>query len=422
MEKFDFVILAAGQGRRLQPITSNYPKSMVRILGKPLLEHAVEGILAAFGGRAAKIVIVVGFEGGKIRHYFSTKPYAHRLAFVEQEEQKGTAHALAQAEKAVSTDTFFVLNGDAFFDPSVYPFLAQSAGDAEPFVIAKREHDASAYGVIVKDDSDFLEDLIEKPLKVEDQLVSTGTFMLPLGFFQHLRVPLSRRGEYELTDAVLAFARKGKLRVAEFPGFWTDVGYFWNYLHACEYALERLMDTDREGVVEDFVVVKGRLHLGRGSVVKSGTYIEGNAFIGENSVVGPNAYLRKGVVVEDNCHVGNSTEIKSSVIMHNSNAAHLSYIGDSIVCENVNLGAGTKVANLKFDHSSIAIDLGGKRVDSRREKLGAVVGKNTKTGVNVSINCGIFVGENCRIFPSSYVYNNLPDNTTYRSDAQKQQQ
>ncbi|MFH1199651.1 MAG: bifunctional sugar-1-phosphate nucleotidylyltransferase/acetyltransferase [Candidatus Micrarchaeota archaeon] len=418
--KIDFVILAAGQGKRLAPITTGYPKAMVRILGKPLLEWIVEGALASFAGRVGKIVVVVGFEGERIRQNFASKPYSGKIEFVEQAQQKGTAHALAAASRAVTSESFFVLNGDAFFDPSVFDYLREQSGRGH-FIIAKREHDTSSYGVIEKDEGDCLSGLVEKPRGSSDALVSTGTFFLPRSFFGLLEVPLSKRGEHELTDAVLSYAKGNKLRVAEFPGFWTDVGYFWNYLHACEYALERLMPESRQGTIEDFAVVKGKLHLGAGSVIKSGSYIEGNAYIGENCVIGPNAYLRKGVVVEDNCHIGNSTEIKASVIMRNSNAAHLSYIGDSIVCESVNFGAGTKIANLKFDHSSIAIDVAGKRVDSRRNKLGAVVGKGTKTGVNVSINCGIFIGENCRIFPSSYVYNNLPDNSVFRgNDSEKQ--
>ncbi len=411
METFDVVILAAGQGKRLQPLTYHYPKSMIRILEKPLLEWAVEGVLSAFGDQLNRLVFVVGFEKEKIMEYFRHTPYASKLKFVEQEEQLGTADALKQAEPHVSTEHFFVLNGDSFFDPSLHDFLRSSMLQG-PFLVAKQEQDASSYGVLITDESDFLRDLVEKPADSENRLVSTGTLFLPRHFFKYVHhVKLSSRNEYELTDALVAFARSEKLKVLEFQGFWTDVGYFWNYLHASQYALEHLMQEKNEGVMEDFVVVKGKLHLGKGSVIKSGTYIEGNAYIGENCVVGPNAYLRKGVVMERDCHVGNSTELKASILLKNSNAAHLSYIGDSILCEDVNFGAGTKIANLKFDASSILITLHGLRVDSKRNKLGAVIGKGTKTGINASINCGVLVGENCHIYPGVSVYKNLASNS-----------
>ncbi|MFH1751031.1 MAG: bifunctional sugar-1-phosphate nucleotidylyltransferase/acetyltransferase [Candidatus Micrarchaeota archaeon] len=413
MAKYDFVLLAAGQGKRLRPITNGYPKTMVRILDKPLLEWVVEGIVSNFGDSLGKIIIVVGFEKGKITEYFRKHAHAQKIIFVEQKEQKGTADAVLQAQKLVESDHFFVFNTDTFFDPGYFNILKRNA-DSRPFIVAKREEDASAYGVVDVEGGNLV-GLVEKPTDARNKLISTGTLFMPKPFFDYLRkVKISKRGEYEITDALLDFSKESKLRVIEFEGYWTDVGYYWNYLAASEYALENLMDPKIEGKVEDFVVVKGKLRVGKGSIVKSGTYIEGNVFIGENSVVGPSAYLRKGVVIEDNCHIGNSTEVKSSIIMHNSNAAHLSYIGDSIICENVNFGAGTKIANLKFDHSAIAVKGQEGKVVSGRDKLGAVIGKNTKTGINVSINCGVLVGENCRILPSAYVYNNLENDSVFK--------
>ncbi|MFH1257855.1 MAG: bifunctional sugar-1-phosphate nucleotidylyltransferase/acetyltransferase [Candidatus Micrarchaeota archaeon] len=413
VEKFDFVLLAAGQGKRLRPITNSYPKTMVRILDKPLLEWMVEGIVENFGDSLGKIIIVVGFEKHRITAYFGKHAPTGKILFVEQNEQKGTADAVACTEKIVDAGHFFVLNADTFSDPSFFKLLKENAGSG-PFIVTKREEDASSYGVVEVEGGN-LKGLVEKPLDAKNKLISTGTLFMPREFFSFLKdVKLSKRGEFEITDAVLEFAKKQPLKALEFGGYWTDVGYFWNYLSASEYALEKLLLPKLEGKVEEFVVVKGKLRVGKGSVVKSGTYIEGNVFIGENSVVGPNAYLRKGVVIEDNCHVGNSTEVKSSIIMHNSNAAHLSYIGDSIICENVNFGAGTKIANLKFDHSAIAIRNPDGKVISGRDKLGAVVGKNTKTGINVSINCGVLIGENCRISPAAYVYDNLGNDEAFK--------
>ncbi len=410
---YDFVLLAAGQGKRLRPITNSYPKTMVRILDKPMLEWIIEGIVNEFGDSLGKLIIVVGFEKNKISEYFKKHKHSRKIIFVEQKELKGTADALKQAERLVETENFFVMNADSFFDPSIFGLLKNTADD-QAFIITKREEDASIYGMVEAEGGNLV-GLVEKPTDSKNKLINTGTLYLPRRFFEYLKgVKVSERNELQVTDAILEFAKKEKLKVIEFEKYWTDIGFFWNYLSASEYALEHLMEDKREGKVEDFVLIKGKLRLGKNSVLKSGTYIEGNVFIGENTVVGPNAYLRKGVVIEDNCHVGNSTEVKSSIIMHNSNAAHLSYIGDSIICENVNFGAGTKIANLKFDNSPISIKGQEGKVISGRQKLGAVIGKNTKTGINVSINCGIFIGENCRISPSAYVYNNLENDSVFK--------
>jgi len=164
------------------------------------------------------------------------------------------------------------------------------------------------------------------------------------------------------------------------------------------------------GKIEKNVRIEGILFLGKGALIKSGTRIEGNAFIGQNSVIGPNAFLRKNVVIGENCRVS-STEIKNSVILNDSNIPHYSYVGDSVICERVNFGAGAKIANLRFDNKNVHVSIKGKRVDSGRRKLGALVNADTKLGINACINCGIIIGKKCFVFPGAIVRENLPSGT-----------
>ncbi|MBU0662084.1 hypothetical protein KJ891_01365 [Candidatus Micrarchaeota archaeon] len=156
----------------------------------------------------------------------------------------------------------------------------------------------------------------------------------------------------------------------------------------------------QEGKIEPNVTLKGEVFLGKGSRILSGTYIEGNAYIGQNCKIGPNAYLRNGVILEGDNHVANS-EIKNSVILRGSNIPHFSYVGDSIIGENCNLGAGTKIANLRFDDANIEIEIDGKKISSGRRKLGACLGHTVKTGINSSINCGAQIKNGSKILPNS---------------------
>ena len=408
MANFDIVILAGGKGKRLSPITDDTPKSMIRILQKPLLEWLSEGAVENLT-EIGKIILVVGSGKNEIISHFSSLPYSKKIVFAEQKEPLGTADALFSAESFVSSDNFLVLNGDTFSAPSFFTFLKPLIEKKEPFIVGKRVPSGKNYGVLDADQSGSLKRIIEKPSSdSENALISTGCFFLPKTFFPLLKkISKSERGEFEVTDALSLFASESKLKVMEFSGFWSDIGYFWNYLDASSYAVENLMKEKREGTVEERVSIKGKLFLGENSVIKSGTYIEGNAFIGKNCIIGPNAYLRGNVCIEDNCHVGNSTEVKNSIVLKNSNAAHLSYLGDSVICEDVNFGAGTKIANLKFDNSEISVEIDGKKTNSGRKKLGAVIGKGTKTGINSSINCGSLIGGNCRILPNAFVSGNL---------------
>jgi len=186
---------------------------------------------------------------------------------------------------------------------------------------------------------------------------------------------------------------------------------FWEYINRIEQEGKQIRENIIQGKLEENVVIEGNLILGEGSVVRTGTRIEGNVFIGENCIIGPNAYLRGNTFIGNNCHIG-ICEIKNSIILKNTNIPHFSYVGDSILGEKVNFGAGTKVANLRFDDLTVKVNL-NKKIDSGRRKLGVLVGHNTKTGINSSINCGIIIGNNCRIFPGKVVDRNLMDNEVF---------
>lgn len=181
---------------------------------------------------------------------------------------------------------------------------------------------------------------------------------------------------------------------------------FWCEFEETENTAKNIKKSLILGKVEKNVVVDGILVLGKNSLIKAGTRIEGTVFIGENCTIGPNAYLRSNVFIQDNCHIANS-EIKNSIILSKSNIPHFSYVGDSIIGENVNFGAGTKIANLRFDNGNVNVELNGKKVDSGRRKLGCLIGHNSKLGINCSINCGIIVGNSCFIYPSRVVGKNL---------------
>ena len=176
---------------------------------------------------------------------------------------------------------------------------------------------------------------------------------------------------------------------------------FWELLNKAEKGIEAVEESIG-GEIEAHVVVKGKLVLGKGSFIKSGSRIEGSVYIGENCTIGPNAFLRPGTIIADNCHIGTS-EIKSSIILSGSNVPHFSYVGDSVIGRKCNLGAGTKIANLRHDNRNIMVILDGKKVDSGRRKLGALLFDGVKTGINSSINCGAILGKGAKVKPGEFV-------------------
>jgi bifunctional UDP-N-acetylglucosamine pyrophosphorylase/glucosamine-1-phosphate N-acetyltransferase len=227
----------------------------------------------------------------------------------------------------------------------------------------------------------------------------------------------SIRDEYEFTDSmkILISQLNGKIlgyNIKDY--FWNDIGLPWQLFEANRFLLDRLVGKIL-GNVEKNVQIIGNVYIGKNSNIRSGSFIQGPCYIGDNTLIGPNAYIRPYSSIGNNCHIGLS-EIKNSIIFSNSKVPHFNYVGDSILCENVNLGAGSKISNLRFDNKSVWVTIKGKRIDSNRRKLGSIIGPNVQTGINASIMCGKIIGENSVIGAHTLVMEDVPPNTLYYYD------
>ena len=278
----------------------------------------------------------------------------------------------------------------------------------------------SWFGIISIDSNEFVEKITEKPLPELNlgNLANAGVYIFtPLIFKAIEKTEKSIRDEYEFTDSMEILIKQLNSKIIVYiikDKFWSDIGLPWQILEANNYLLDKI-EKKILGSVEDNVVIKGNVYIGKGTIVRTGTYIQGPCFIGKNSLIGPNSFLRPYTSIGNDCHIGLS-EIKNSLIFSNSNVPHFNYIGDSIICENVNLGAGTKVANLRFDDKSVKVTIKGKAIDSKLRKLGTIIGPNVKTGINVSIMCGKTIGENSRIGAQTLVNEDIPPNVLYYQD------
>jgi len=141
-----------------------------------------------------------------------------------------------------------------------------------------------------------------------------------------------------------------------------------------------------------------RIIIGAGTIIEPGALIKGPTIIGKDSEVRQGAYMRGNCLVGNRCVVGHTTEMKGSIMLDGAKAGHFAYIGDSILGNDANLGAGTKLANLKMIKGSIVISVDRKRHNTERRKLGAILGDGTETGCNSVTSPGTLIG------PSSIVY------------------
>ncbi|MEN8681540.1 MAG: DapH/DapD/GlmU-related protein [Akkermansiaceae bacterium] len=152
---------------------------------------------------------------------------------------------------------------------------------------------------------------------------------------------------------------------------------------------------------------EAKVIVGEGTKILPGVFIEGSVIIGKNCKIGPNCYLRGTTSIGDNCHVGHAVEIKNSVLASGSSVGHLSYVGDSYLGKNVNLGAGTITSNLRHDGTNHRSEVDGNLIDTGREKFGAIIGDGVRTGISTSIYPGRKLGPNTTTLPGQIISRDL---------------
>ncbi|MFW9880356.1 MAG: bifunctional sugar-1-phosphate nucleotidylyltransferase/acetyltransferase, partial [Candidatus Thorarchaeota archaeon] len=363
------VILAAGEGKRLRPITSLKPKPMISLLGKPLLEYTILGLKEA---NIDEILLIVGYKQDKIKEYFEKASHylKVKIDYITQEKYLGTAHAASYAKDFVKDEDFLMMYGDIFVDPEIFKHLHQKfeKNKYDGLISLIEVANPQNYGIITLDSNNLVKNIIEKPTleKNAGNLANAGIFMFNQLIFEAIeKTQKSIRDEYEFTDSMQILINEFNVKIIGFTlenYFWNDIGLPWQLFEVNKFLLDRIRK-QIFGKIEENVSTQGNLYIGKGTTIKSGSYIQGPCYIGENNLIGPNAFIRSYTTIENNCHIGMS-EVKNSIIYSNTSVPHFNYIGDSILCENINLGAGTKISNLRFDNKSIKMNINNKLIDS----------------------------------------------------------
>ena len=387
------VILVAGEGKRMHPLTFTRPKVMLPIANKPILEW---NLLNAKNAGLKDFIFVVGYKSEMVRDYFGNgEKWDVKIEYVNQGKPRGTGHAIKMVEHFA--DNFIVLCGDTIFgaqDVKKIMNMTHSIG------IVKVEH-PEEYGIVeIKENT--LVKIYEKMSQPFSKVINAGIYHFNKDIFDYIRkTEKSPRGEYEITDSINMLS-SDKTMEAVMLNEWRDIVFPWHLLDANEEQLKKL-EKKIYGIIEENSTITGNVTIGKNTTIMAGAYIEGPVVIGDDCKIGPNCYIRPYTSIGNGCHVGNACEIKNSIIMNKSNVPHQNYVGDSVLGEDCNLGSGTKVANLRLDKKNIKTFIHGKKMDTRRRKLGVIVGDNVQTGINSMFNVGTMVGNDVNIGPGAVV-------------------
>lgn len=199
-----------------------------------------------------------------------------------------------------------------------------------------------------------------------------------------------------------------------------QVAYVWEALEKIEgYLKQRMLGKiETEVPISSCLIHPGSISIGKNTRIEPGVYIHGPCIIGSNCEIRQGAYLRGQVIVGDDCVIGHCTEVKNSLLLNKVRAGHFNYVGDSILGNTVNLGAGMKCANLRLDHQNVSVLFQGRKIPTSLKKFGVIAGDGAQLGCNCVTNPGTILGKRSICYPCINIGGCIPENARVKSSHQ----
>jgi len=388
------VILAAGEGMRLRPLTVSEPKVMIPVANRPILEYVVDALVR---NDVSDIVMVVGYRKERIMSHFEDgRKFGAKIEYVVQEKQLGNGHALACARDRLSGE-FMVLPGDNIVDKQAVGDLLH-AGSCPSALVVESEN-PSKYGVVTLERG-AIKAVYEKPQETISNIILTGMYCLGDSIFQFIDECISA-GEYGLSNAVQASLGSQPLKPVFSDGLWIDAVYPWDLLELNAAALEHL-GAGTAGKIEPQVMLSGPVGIGEETVIRAGTTIYGPVLIGDGCEIGPNVTIFPSTSLGNSVTVEPYTMIKNSILMSNCSIGPHSYLSHCV------LGYGVKSQSHMMGAGSEAyVNIADEFF--KVPHIGSILGEDSTFGTGVGIEPGTIIGAGCKISSGAKITRNLPN-------------
>ncbi len=393
------VVLCGGVARRMRPLRDD--KFMLDFLGRPLLLHQVEMLRQAglqefvFVGNRANLETVRGLAGslGGVT-----------CRFAQQEEATGMAGAVEAAQEYLDGSVLIVSSSDVV-EAVAYSGVLRAAeqGDSASLLLAYRVSQYFPGGYLVTDGDMDVRRIVEKPGRGSEP----GDLVNVVVHFHRdgRRLLEALAGVETVNDdryecALNRLIEEGqRVHAVAYGGFWGTLKFPWDVFPAMEHFLERMEPSIAPTAhVAKSALLEGNIVLGDGARVLENAVIRGPAYIGDGVVIGNNALIRGGVHIGTGSVVGYSTEVKHSYVGRDC-WFHSNYVGDSVIDDECRFGSGAVTANLRLDGDGVRVLVDGERHDTGVEKLGVIMGRGCRLGINVSLMPGVRVGPEAFVGP-----------------------
>lgn len=400
------LVLLAGQSTRFWPLKD---KSLFPICGKTLVEWQIERLKAA---GCDDIAIVANDENAPL----VKKVLPHMEVFIQEDKDLGTRGALLSALPQIPKGPVMIVAGTDIVDTDGYKEVLRLAAQpgVDGVILGKHMETYFPGGYMTMQPDGRVTDIVEKPGEGNEPSSLVNIVVHVHNDYDALwdamqTIPDPAGDGYSQTEQTL-FATKN-YRVAEYRGRWNAVKYPWHLLDMMEMFLKEKAKpfVHPTASIHPSAVIEGDVYIDEGTQVLPHAVINGPAYIGKDCEVRYGSIIRGGSM-GDRCVIGAHSEIKGTVL-HSDVWTHGTYLGDSVVGNNVSFGTGTVTANLRLDEGHVHSVVGGKKTSTGRIKFGAAVGNDVRVGMKVGINPGIKIGSNSMVSSGVLVTEDIHNNS-----------
>jgi len=371
------VILAAARSERLRPFTETRAKPMIRVAGRTILEYMAAALREA---GVVDLLVVVNHKREGIQRYFEHgHNFGLNIEYVVQEPIDGIGAGLRRCESELDGEPFLLVYGDVLATGQPFTNVLQQYSESGSAVAAlSLPPSSSEFGNVYLDNDMRITRLVEKPTDPHlSNYVFAGIYLLPPTLFRVLD-----QCQHDIEQTFQTLIRDGQFHGTLWEGGWIDVRRPWQILEANRMIMDlwKTAEIDATARLEGNVRIEGAVHIEADVVVGSGSILKGPCYIGRGTYIGNNTLIREYSSLGPDSVVGYGTELKNCVLFGRSTLGRLSFIGDSVIGEGVQLGSGVTTVNVHADWRPVVVQTEEGPISTGMSKVGAFIGDDVYIG------------------------------------------
>jgi bifunctional UDP-N-acetylglucosamine pyrophosphorylase/glucosamine-1-phosphate N-acetyltransferase len=408
------LVLTAGEGQRLRPLTAKRSKSMLMIAGRPVLQYIIDSLVE---NGIRDIIIVVGHGREElIDHFQMGGDQDVRIRYVIQHKQEGVENAILTARDELDGEKRFLLvNGDVLVEPKMVSRTLSNheSMKSDVTMLVTLVSNPEQFGTVKIGSNGVVEKLVEKggPERYVSNYAVAGISVFTTDILSLLEEHVTMEKTFE------QFIADGRqVSAAVWEKEWAEFTWPWDILNANRIVMDRQLLGKGSYIAESAdvhpsVVIEGSVHIGEGSIIRPNTTLRGPVYIGKRVYVGNNSLIRDYCSLCDGVKIGYSVEMRNTMVFDRVNVGRMTYLADSIIGADTCIEAGAQLWNWRPGKDPLFLKNETETVQVPQDKFGAIIGDHVNIGVNVSIYPATRIGEDSIISAGCVISEDIPSSS-----------